>query len=289
MEMAYLDAKDSTANRYLALIPETRPWKGFLFLIPGFGESPQAVMQQTDLPVLAAQKGILTIVPTFKTGVTAFSVDSLTQASLREMLELVSQKYALQNSAFYIGGFSIGGSCALRYAEWASQANLPHQPKAVFAIDAPLDFERFYQYCKRHIRLSVLTPPGSEAVFMKKRLEELMGGPPETALPNYYEYSPYAFSDTSQTAIRRLLQTPVRLYTEPDVEWWLQERGNDLFGMNALDASCMINELTRLGNKNAQLIATQNKGYRNPDKRRHPHSWSISDAADLIDWLLSRP
>ena len=50
----------------------------------------------------------------------------------------------------------------------------------------------------------------------------------------------------------------------------------------------MINELNRLGNQNAELITTQNKGYRKPDNRRHPHSWNIVDHEELTQWLLDQ-
>jgi hypothetical protein len=49
----------------------------------------------------------------------------------------------------------------------------------------------------------------------------------------------------------------------------------------------MINELVLLGNTNAQLILTENKGYRKPNHRKQPHSWSIIDDEELIQWLQS--
>ena len=123
---------------------------------------------------------------------------------------------------------------------------------------------------------------------MITRIEKEMQGTPEKALPNYYKHAPYSFTDTTQTAIKHLLNTPVRLYTEPDVDWWLQERGSDFSTMNALDISAMINELQRLGHKNAFLITTEQKGYRQPGHKRHPHSWSIAEPTELVAWLLKQ-
>ncbi|MFR5659452.1 MAG: hypothetical protein ACLUDU_16440 [Butyricimonas faecihominis] len=82
--------------------------------------------------------------------------------------------------------------------------------------------------------------------------------------------------------------TPIRIYIEPDIQWWLDERETDVFGLNIIDCSAMINELKRLGNDRAALIETQNKGYRKPDNNRHPHSWSIVDNRELIEWLLQQ-
>jgi len=288
IEKIYLDKKDSTSTCYTAILPDKIPYTGLLFLIPGMGQPAEDVLIQTDLPKLASQNGILTIIPTFSTGVLSFGVDSITQQSFKNILTEVTNRYRLTDQRLFVGGFSIGGSCAVKFAELANQENYRYKPTAVFAIDPPLDFERFYYSRKRDIRLTVQGKPSEEAVFMISKIEKEMKGNPETARANFYKLSPYSFTDTNQTAIKNLINTPLRIYTEPDIQWWMKERGGDLSGMNALDASAMINELTKLGNKNAALITTENKGYRKPDNRRHPHSWSIVDNAELIKWLLNQ-
>ena len=85
-----------------------------------------------------------------------------------------------------------------------------------------------------------------------------------------------------------MLNTPLRIYSEPDINWWIKERGADLSSMNVLDCSAMINELNRLGNEKATLIVTENKGFRKLQNIKHPHSWSIVDEKELIDWLLKQ-
>jgi esterase/lipase len=254
-----------------------------MFLIPGFGETAETVLQQTDLPKKLAKNGILTIIPTFQDGVLSFGVDSLSQQNFDRMLNDVTSKYELAKQKFYVGGFSIGGSCAIKYAE-----NSTVKPTAVFAIDPPLDFERFYNSAKRDIRLSKNSEASKENVYMIDRLEKETGGSPQTNIAAYYNLSPYSFSDTAQTAIKKLVDIPLRIYTEPDINWWLKERGADFTSMNATECSAMINELNRLGNQKAEFITTQNKGYRKPDNRRHPHSWSIVDNNALIKWLLKQ-
>jgi hypothetical protein len=106
-------------------------------------------------------------------------------------------------------------------------------------------------------------------------------------LTNYHKLSPYSFNDTTQQAIKPLVDLPIRLYTEPDVLWWLND-GLDYWGMNAFDFAALTNELRRLGNKKITLITTTNKGYRKPDNKRHPHSWSIAEPNDLVNWLLAQ-
>jgi len=281
IEKVFLDETDKTKNCYTIIYPPKLPWTGYVFIIPGFGETAENVLQQTDLPYKLALNGVLTIIPTFQDGVLSFGVDSLSQLTFDRILMDVTSKHKLINQKFYVGGFSIGGSCAIKYAE-----NAVIKPTAVFAIDPPLDFTRFYNSAKRAVRLSKDSEADQGNIYMIDRLEKETGGSPSTHLADYYKISPYSFSDTTQTAIKKLSNISFRIYTEPDINWWLKERGADFTNMNATECSAMINELNRLGNQNAELITTQNKGYRKPNNKRHPHSWSIVDNEELIKWLL---
>jgi hypothetical protein len=288
LETIYLNAKDSTTNIYIAVVPQSTPVKAFMFLLDGFGASPQGVLQETTLPTYAAKQGILTIIPVLKTGSLYFGVDTASQQSLNEQIKTVVSRYRLQEKPFYIGGFSIGGSCAVKYAELAVENNYAIKPKAVFAIDPPLDWERYYNAAKRVVRLSGDAPPNGEGTYMIDRIEKEMKGTPATAIEHFRKLSPYSFSDTTQRAVRSLVNTPVMLITEPDIQWWLSQRGYDYDYINVIDQAAMINELQRLGNKKAILVTTTNKGYRKPANSRHPHSWSIADEVQVVDWLLSQ-
>lgn len=288
LETTYLDSKDSTFNMYIAVVPESTPVKAFMFLLPGFGGTPQDVLQQTDLPRYASKQGILTILPVLKTGILYFGIDSASQQSLNNQIKSVVNKYQLQGKDFYIGGFSIGGSCAVKYAESASKNNVVVKPKAVFGIDPPLDFERYYNSATRIVHLSVNTPVMQEITYMIDKIQKEMQGTPKTALENFYTKSPYSYSDTTQRAVKTLVGTPIMLISEPDVQWWLSQRGYDYSFMNVIDQVAMINELQRLGNSKAVLVTTTNKGYRMPNNMRHPHSLSIAEPEQLISWLLSQ-
>jgi hypothetical protein len=259
-----------------------------MFLLDGFGASPQNVLLQTGLPEYAAKLGILTVLPILKTGSLYFGVDSASQQSLNSQIETVISKYHLQGKDFYVGGFSIGGSCVVKYAELAVKNNYPIKPKAVFAIDPPLDWERFYKSAKRVVRLSEPAKVNGEVTYMIGRIEKEMNGTPQTALENFYDISPYSFSDTTQRAVKTLIKTPIMIISEPDIQWWLSQRGYDLSYINITDQVAMINELRKLGNGKAVLVTTTDKGYRKPGNNRHPHSWSIADPVVLTNWLLSQ-
>lgn len=281
-EKVFLDI-DTTKNFYTVIFPSKLPIKGYIFLLPGFSETAERVLQQSSLASQLAKSGLLTIIPTLQDGVFSFGIDDSSQQSFEKIVTDVRKKNKLIDQPFYLGGYSIGGSCILKYAE-----DVDKKPNAVFTIDPPIDFEQMYHSSKRNLRLSVNTQPNGESIFLVKKIKEIMNGTPENSIANYHKISPYSFSDTSQTAIKKLLKVPLRIYTEPDIDWWMKERGMDYTSMNSTFHSAMINELNRLGNKNATLITTQNKGYRKPDNSKHPHSWSIVDNEDLIKWLLKQ-
>jgi Alpha/beta hydrolase of unknown function (DUF915) len=287
IEQVFLDEADSTKNCYTIFYPPQLPWKGYLFLVPGFGETAENVLAQTDLPRKLALNGILTIIPILKTGSSFFGSDSSSHQSLKEIIEVVVSKYQLKDKDFFLGGFSIGGTCAVKYAELSIQNNYAIKPKAVFAIASPLDWERYYNAAQRVVRLSNPDKINQEVFYMIDRIEKEMKGTPKTALENFYANSPYSFSDTTQTAIKNLIKTPIMLISEPDLQWGLKERGYDITYNNITDHSAMINELQRLGNTNAVLVTTIDKGYRQPNNIRHPISWSIADPEQLVKWLQS--
>lgn len=282
-ETVYLDTNDSTRNCYTIIYPPKLPWTGYIVIIPGFGESAEKVLEQTDLPEITAQNGLLTIIPTLQDGVLSFGVDSSSQQSLDRIIQDVRSHHKLMDQRFFIGGFSIGGSCAIKYAQ-----NTTLKPDAVFGIDPPLDFERFYNAAKRDLRLPSDKEPNPENVYMIGRIEKEFGGSPETSLSNFHLISPYSFSDTAQTAVKKFGNIPLRIYSEPDVHWWLKERKADFTSMNVTECSAIVNELNRFGNRKAELILTENKGYRKPNNLRHPHSWSIVNNDELIEWLLKQ-
>lgn len=276
----HLDQTDTTRNFY-TVVPPTSPLIAYLILLPGFGESAEKVFEQTELPFLAARKGILTIIPTMQDGVSSFGFDDTSQTALHSIVEDAVQRYSLSDKRFFMGGFSMGGTAAVKYTEQASR-----KPQALFAIDSPLDLERFFQSNHRDITIFHKDKEDDIYVYLERRILEIMGGPPQTAITNYHRISPFSLSDSTQQALKTLTNTHIRIYIEPNPHWWLYERDTDYFGLNIVDCSAFIHQLRNLGNRNANLIITEKKGYRKPDHLYHPHSWGIADANELLDWLL---
>ena len=284
-EVIYQNPKDTIANYYMIFKPKIQA-KGLLILLPSFGETPEIASKETTIQDEANRMGLITVFPSLQYGNGSFYADSLSQGKLDTLILDLQKKYQLKDKPLYVGGFSLGGSGAVKYAERAySSTNLP-KPKAIFALDPPLDFERMYKSCEYEIRISKSKIAAEESAYFIQRLQYEFQGSPVQNLKAYHQISPFSYSDTLQTAIKPLIKCPVMLISEPDMMWQMQERNRSLYELNTIDCSAMINSLRSLGNKNAQLILTSDKGYRKLTGKKNPHSWSIGDAEMIVNWLV---
>ena len=59
IEKVFLDKNDTTRNCYTIIYPDSLPWVGYLFLVPGFGETAEDVLLQTKLPVETAKTSVI--------------------------------------------------------------------------------------------------------------------------------------------------------------------------------------------------------------------------------------
>lgn len=216
-----------------------------------------------------------------------FLFDDAAYAQLDRYLHHAIDGHALPADRLLFGGMSLAGTRAMKFAIWCLEGKSAHgiRPKAVALCDAPLDFVRFWKALDRAKRLQINPTAANEASWVTAVLERQLGGTPSNQLPAYQNYSPYCHDLDNGGHAAVLKGIAFRAYTEPDVQWWMDNRGNDYYSMNALDAAAAVNQLRILGNKRAELILTEKKGYR-PDGQRHPHSWSIVDNAELVEWLL---
>ena len=283
--ITYRTPPDSSANYYMTVLPVGPP-KGLLVLLPGYGELPESVYAQTDLPKEAARQGVLTVIATLQHGFQSFYVDEASQHTLETLIRELQSRYKLAGKKLYVGGFSLGGSGTVRYAERAVASPGIPRPDAVFAIDPPLDFVRLYESMKRILRRSKAEAAVNEATFFTERMRQEFGGEPTTHWAQYVALSPYCYSDTSSHNAALLQTMPIRLIAEPDIDWQMRERNRDLYDLNTLDCVGLVNYLRTANNTRAVFVQTAGKGYRKPKQTRNPHSWSIADPKATVAWLL---
>jgi surfactin synthase thioesterase subunit len=264
--------------------------QGALVLLPGYGGDPDSfdpssAFTPSSLPARLAKHGILTVV-LVPASETLYETDAALHA-LDALLARVVQQYEVPRERVAIGGFSAGGTGAVRYAQRCAQQKCQAVPHiaAVFAVDPPLDFERLYRTSELIVQRNAPRSNIAEEGMILQTLRHAFGGTPDEARDSYRLHSAVLASAPDGGNALLLDRTPIRLYTEPDVHWWMDERNLDYHAMNVVDHAALINLLRVAGNIRAELITTTGKGYR-PDGRRHPHSWSIVDEAELERWLL---
>lgn len=276
----YVNDRNQKDLFYYALVP-SQNIKGVIVLLAGTWDRAEYVLSNNKkLVQLAYDNGFAVIVPSVNQRLTLNKevLDFLNAVFLQAI-----GKYTLPRSKFILGGFSMGGLFSLRYTELAYEDSTKTvvKPIAVYSVDGPTDLENMYEIEKRALQSS---PNKTEANYALNEFKKNMGGTPDAVRENYIYYSSYSKSENDGGNAKYLKHLPVRIYNDVDVNWWLVNRNTDLYDMNALDQSALINFLKKNGNDDAEFINAFGRGYR-LDGTRHPHSWSIVDPVECIEWL----
>ncbi len=257
---------------------------GLVVLLPGYGGT---AAEFSDSGTLARQLSTrqIALVALWPTQPTLY-FDGESVARLDDAVASVSRALGLGPARVIVGGSSVGGTGAIQLAERCLERDcaLGGPLAGVFEVDSPIDLERIWRGEELTIRRAPPTANVAESRLLLDAIRKVLGGSPAMRQERYRALSPFAaFADGGGRAAA-LRDTPLRAYTEPDVQWWIRERGLDYYAMNAVDAAALVNQLRLLGNARAELITTSGRGFR-PDGTRHPHSWSIVDQDDLANWL----
>lgn len=194
-------------------------------------------------------------------------------------------KYNIPSNFMYMG-MSLAGTRALKFTIFSQSADSKYHynPKAIVICDSPLDFVRFWRegYKAKQLNYSEIT--ANEGAWTTTYLEKNLNGNPFINLQAYLDYSPFSYIAPDPEKLSCFKDIYIKAYHEPDVNWWMDTRRKDYYSMNSVDLAAFVNELNILGNANAELVTTQNKGYR-PDGSRHPHSWAIVDVPEAVAWF----
>ena len=203
--------------------------------------------------------------------------------------EAISKNNIPKNNMLYCG-MSLAGTRALKLAAFSQTTQSTYKliPKAIAICDAPLDMVRNYRECKKASDLNINPVGATESEWVSSYIKSNLKGTPEQALNAYIKYSPFCYTAENGGNAKAFKNIYLRCYTEPDVNWWIENRGRDYYGMNAVDLAALVNQLKILGSKRAEIITTMGKGFRE-DGSRHPHSWSIVDENELVEWFTRLP
>ncbi len=279
------ESTDTSDLFYMKIEPSIKPI-ACLVILPSSGELVEDVMKQITLHKLAVNKGLLVIFPSLNWGSIQFDEEQL---FLDTIFRQVVQQYKIPKDKFILGGLSGGGMISLTYAEIAhkKESTTYLVPKAIFALDPPLDLSHLYKHAKRDVEKNVVPAAVNEGHWLMNTMNAELGGSPDEAPAAYIKYSIFSYSEKDGGNAKYLLNTPVRIYTEPAIEWQIKNRHRDLYDLNCTDISAMINLLQLQGNDQAEIVVTHDKGVR-LDGTRHPHSWSIMDSKECLQWILKQ-
>jgi len=199
----------------------------------------------------------------------------------------VINSYHLPKNKWVIGGMSVEGTGAIRYVQYRQQkhANDGLNPAGVFGIDPPLDYERLWHESEDGVKRNFSPNAVAEGNFLMAFFKEKFGGSPHDKPDAYRAASPFSYSAGDGGNARWLNNIPIKIYVEPNINWWIENRRKDFYDLNAADQAALINQLKLNGNKDAELKTSYNKGIA-PDGSYHPHSWSILDEKELLKWCL---
>lgn len=273
-KIVYQNPKDTTQNFYVIRLPKNAI-KGLLVL------NDRALSDSAKLKAYNLGICTLTIVPTSQ------SLDNLTSNdilnSIDNMIGAVIKIYKIPKQKIVIGGMSVAGTGAIRYAEYcfSNKSKQGIKPIGVFGVDPPLDYQRLYYEAKNSIKRNFSRDAVDEGKLITKLLTNNLKGTPETNIKSYQANSPFCYSATNGGNTYLLNNLAVRVYTEPDINWWIDNRRKDFYDINAIDNAALINQLKLNGNSKANLITTNYKGV---NLEGHPHSWSIVDEDELLIW-----
>lgn len=291
----YLGDGASDTLYYYSIVPPTTI-KGVLALFPATYETTENVIScNQQLIEKGFEKGIMTIVisANYNRGMES---DPLSLAFFNQVFSDAIVRYKAPADKFILSGFSLGGNNALHYAEMSNDKRYSTsiRPLAVIGVDPPVDCAGLYKRAEYEIGVytkdSVVLTPGMQGALNEDRYiinfyTTTYGGSPDKYPERYIEGSEFSYDQPDGGNAKYLLNVPVRIYCDPDIVWQLENRNRSYYQMSAADQTAMINFLRINGNKRAEFIPAVGKGYR-LDGARHPHSWSVIDPDECLNWML---
>ena len=284
-EKIWFDKADSVYGYYVTIAPSAPRIQGALVLLDGYGGNADGFFADTKLQNVAYANEILTVC--IPTGMRLYA-DSSMLALMNRILAEVVAKYQLRKDQFAIGGFSSGGTLAVRYAELCHEkpAQYAVLPKVVFDIDSPLDLAGLYKSAQRELKRDYKGWWLGESQMIIDRFNKELGDI-NGDLKGYRQVSPFQTGLSTPGNEQWLKNTAVRTYHDIDVDWYIKNRRRSLYETNILNASDFITQLTLEGSTQAEFISSKIQGRRS-NGQRHPHSWNIADEIDLIQWLKEK-
>ncbi|MCH2045261.1 MAG: hypothetical protein MK212_14185 [Saprospiraceae bacterium] len=253
-----------------------------LVLFGGFPEKPEDIKREFNILDLAKQNSIAVVYMNYNQKLWLAETE---KQKLAQQLQTIFTDHQLPTDDIYIGGFSSGGNVSLLISAYlVANKSFGLVPKGVFLVDSPIDLVALYRSSEKNLMRNFSEVSVQESTWIIETLEKAFGDPHEQ-LSTYEQYAVYTSVTDNIDNLKNLKDLKIRFYTEPDTTWWKTNRKADYDQMNAFYIKKLSESLKASGFNQLAYIPTKNKGFRaNGD--RHPHSWSIVDKSQLVQWIM---
>lgn len=254
-----------------------------LILFGGYPQNATDIQREFNIKDTANQKGVAVVYMNYSRKLWLTDAE---KSDLADLLQELISTNNLPKDHITIGGFSSGGNVAMLISNYLIDNNSGIKLNGVFVVDSPIDLVELYNIARKNIERNLVESSMQESQWLIQYLESQFNKPDQN-IPAYEEHSVATLSKNNFDNIKELKSTKIRFYTEPDTAWWKNYNGSEYEQMNAYHIKRLVEVLKKNDFKNVEYIATQNRGYRS-NGIRHPHSWSIVDPDELMDWILSK-
>jgi hypothetical protein len=278
------DQKDSLEGYYLAIPPISGKIAAVQVLLLSFNQ-PEIIIPETKLPNLAYGNDILTVIASLRTSLFA---DGETIERISKILNHVSSMFSAGSDKFVLGGMEYAGNIALRYTElcYENPSQYPVRPRAVFAINCPVDLIGLAHLCERQIKKNFYPGLVGDGNYILNAFTKQIGTLADSS-QKYIRLSPFYRDEQKAGNEQYLKNIPVRLYYDIDIEWQLKNRRNSFYDTYIPDGSELINRLLLSGNEEAEFITAKLPAFRS-NGLRNPDSWSVVDETEYIRWIKEK-
>ncbi|AXP81592.1 hypothetical protein CJ739_2519 [Mariniflexile rhizosphaerae] len=251
-----------------------------LILFGGFTENGEMIENEFKITDMALEMNTAVIYMNFNR---ILWLEESEKVNLGNDLKLLFSSNNIPKNKIVIGGLSSGGSLALLISDFLTKnSDFDIKPTGVFLVDSPIDLAALYRITEENITNNFSEASVGESTFIHNYFKSKLGNPNEE-IKLYEKYSAFTFETSNYKNIENLKNTNLRFYSEPDKEWWKKNMGVEYEQMNAFHIERLSKFLKDNNYKYLDYITTKNKGYRS-NGERNPHSWSIIDKKDLLEW-----
>ncbi|MCP9763050.1 hypothetical protein [Lacihabitans soyangensis] len=255
--------------------------KKVLILFGGFGEKPEDIKREFNILEIAKENNTALIYMNYNQ---KLWLEENEKRELSGQLQKIFQVNNLPRKDIYFGGFSSGGNVTLLISSFLIENKIYNlKPKGVFIIDSPIDLVALYRSSEKNLKRNFSEVSVQESKWIIETLGNKFGNPTDNIL-KYQDYAVYTSTTNYTDNLKSLKNTKMRFYTEPDTLWWKENRKADFDQMNAFYIKILYENLNKIGFDKVEYLPTENKGFR-ANGVRHPHSWSIVDKEDLMQWM----